>query len=100
MQVIGVATDRRAPADSSSPDDERAMLYDTMFAYGGTFSVADNKVIHHVDVSWNETWTGTDQVRAFEISQNILTITSSIPDPVSGVESHYTIEWEKVPARR
>jgi len=72
------------------------MLYDTMFAYAGNFSVEGSKVIHHVDISWNETWTGTDQIRAFELSGNTLVINTSIPDPVSGAEDHYAVSWEKV----
>lgn len=96
MQVIGVAADRTVPAGTSPPDSERVMLYDTMFAYAGTFSVEGDKIIHHVDISWNETWTGTDQMRAFEVRGSILTLTTRIRDQVSGVESHYALTWEKM----
>jgi hypothetical protein len=99
MQVIGVAADRSEPADTSPPDEERVSLYDTMFAYAGRFSVHGDRVIHHVDVSWNEAWTGTDQSRAFEVSNNILTLTTLIPDPVSGGENHYAVSWEKIAGR-
>lgn len=96
MQVIGVADDRIEPADTSPPDSERVSLYDTMFAYGGTFSVQGDRVIHHVDVSWNEAWTGTDQIRAFEVTGGVLTLTTLVRDPASGVESHYAVSWEKI----
>lgn len=100
MQVIGVADDRRGAAGVNPPDNERLALYDTMFAYAGTFSVEGDKVVHHVDISWNEAWTGTDQVRDFEVSGNVLTITSRIRDPVSGLENHYAVVWEKVAGLR
>ena len=65
MQVIGAASGRIVPGDPAPPDNERVALHDTMFAYAGTYSVEAGNVIHHVDVSWNEVWTGTDQIRHF-----------------------------------
>jgi len=97
MQVIGAANDRKVRAGASPSDDERVALYDTMFAYAGTYSVQDDKVIHHVDISWNEVWTGIDQTRHYEVHGNVLTLTTRIPDPVSGAETVYAVVWEKVP---
>jgi hypothetical protein len=57
---------------SYSADDRIVALYDTMFSYAGTYSVETDKIIHHVDISWNESWTGTDQIRLFEASGNTL----------------------------
>ena len=37
----------------------------------------NEKVVHPVDISWNEAWTGTDQVRFFKLDGNILTITAA-----------------------
>lgn len=96
MQVIGAAKVRRAPAGSSALDDERVALYDTMFAYAGTYSLEDGKVIHHVEISWNQVWTGTDQTRLFEVSGNTLTLTTRFSDPASGTETDYAVVWEKV----
>jgi Lipocalin-like domain len=58
--------------------------------------VEADKVIHHVDISWNETWTGTDQIRLFEVNGNTLTLTTRITDPASGTEAHYAAVWETV----
>ncbi len=96
MQVIEAAKVRIAPAGSTPSDDERVALYDTMFAYAGTYSVEAGKVIHHVDISWNEVWTGTDQPRLYEVNGNTLTLTTRIADPASGREAHYAVVWEKV----
>jgi Lipocalin-like domain len=96
MQVIGAAKDRIVPAGSAPADDERVALYDTMFAYAGTYSVEAGKVIHHVDISWNEVWTDTDQTRLFEVNGNILTLTTRMADPASGTEALYIVVWEKV----
>jgi hypothetical protein len=89
MQVIGAAEGRVVT-------DERVTLYDTMFAYAGTYSIEADKVIHHVDISWNEGWTGTDQIRFFELNGNTLTLTTRFPDPASFTEAHYAVVWQKV----
>jgi hypothetical protein len=96
MQVIGAAKDRTPPGGAAPTDAERAALYDSMFAYAGSYSVQGNKVIHHVDVSWNESWTGTEQIRLFEVSGNTLTLSTRIADPSTGVESSYALIWEKL----
>lgn len=96
MQVIGAAKGRIVPAGSAAANDERVTLYDTMFAYAGTYSIETDKVVHHVDISWNETWTGTDQTRLFDVSGNTLTLTTRITDPATGMEAHYAVVWEKV----
>jgi hypothetical protein len=96
MQVIGAANDRIAPPDPTPPHHERVMLYDTMFAYAGRYSVETGKVIHHVDISWNQVWTGTDQVRLFEVHGTTLTLTTRIMDPTNAVETHYALVWERV----
>jgi hypothetical protein len=96
MQVIGVASGRIPPAGLIPTDSERVALHDTMFAYAGTYSVEAGKVIHHVDISWNEVWTGTDQIRLFEVNGNILTLTTWFTDSASGTEVLYAVVWEKV----
>ena len=96
MQVIAAANGRIVPLGAAPSDNERLALYDTTFAYAGTYSVEVGKVIHHVDISWNETWTGTDQIRLFELSGNTLTLTTRITDPAGGTEAHYAVVWEKV----
>ena len=96
MQAIGTSSERIAPYPRAVTDEQRAALYQTMFAYAGTYSLETGKVTHHVDVSWNEVWTGTEQVRFIEVKGNILTIQSRAIDPASGMEAQYTVMWEKV----
>jgi hypothetical protein len=96
MQAIGTANGRIAPASPTPPDNERILLHDTMFAYAGTYTVDAGKVIHHVDISWNEVWTGTDQIRLFEMNGNTLTLRTHATDPASETETLYAVVWEKV----
>jgi len=48
-----------------------------MVAYSGRYTVEGEKVIHHVDVSWNQAWTGTDLVRFFKREEDKLVITTA-----------------------
>ena len=100
MQVIGAANGRIVPQDPALTDEEQVALHQTMFAYAGTYSVEAGKVTHHVDISWNEVWNGTDQVRFYEVNGNSLTITSRAIDPASGAEAQYVVVWEKVTTPR
>jgi hypothetical protein len=63
MQAIGTSSGRLVPLDLALTDEERVALHKTMFAYAGTYSVDAGKVTHHVDISWNEVWNGTDGER-------------------------------------
>lgn len=100
MQVIGAASDRIVPVGTTPPDNERVALHDTMFAYAGTYSLEVGKVIHHVDISWNEVWTGTDQTRHFEVNGDTLTLSMSVTDPAHDEETRYVVVWEKVTSPR
>jgi hypothetical protein len=100
MQVIGTASGRLVPHDSAVTAEEQLALHQTMFAYAGSYSVDAAKVTHHVDISWNEVWNGTHQVRLYEVNGNTLTISSRLIDPVSGTEAQYVLLWEKVTVLR
>src|SRR5258707_9967340 len=60
MYAIGVVEDRPKPCDPVPTDDEKVKLQESMFGYAGTYTADGKKVVHHVDISWNQSWTGTD----------------------------------------
>jgi hypothetical protein len=95
MHAIVVADSRPRPEARPSESD-KARLFETTVAYSGTYRVEGATVTHSVDVSWNEQWTGHDQVRYFDLAGDQLTIsTGPIPDPVDGETSTYIIEWRR-----
>lgn len=96
MQVIGTSSGRLVPHDPTPTDQEHVSLYKTMFAYAGTYSLEAGKVVHHVDISWNEVWNGTDQARFYEVNGRTLTITTRAMNPESDTEAQYVLVWEKV----
>jgi hypothetical protein len=90
MCAMVVKDERPKIAGSREPTDhELASLFTTMGAYGGTFTVDGDRVTHHVDISWNGSWTGTDQVRTFRVEGRKLFITSVQPESVA------SLVWEK-----
>ena len=102
MSAIGTADGRKAPASAPPSDAEQVYLQQTMFAYAGTYAVDGNTVTHRVDISWNQSFTGTEQVRLYELAGDLLTITSAnrFAD-ADGHEGHLVAVWERVavPAR-
>ena len=100
-RMYAIATsDNRIKPDAANPTDEhRVKLHQTMFAYAGTYTLDGDKVTHHVDISWNEDWTGTDQVRFYKLEGNTLTITGAPnKSPLDGREGRGVVVWEKVKA--
>jgi Lipocalin-like domain len=75
MLGLMVSDRRPKPSDLTKVSDkDRVELFNTLAAYGGTFEVSGTQVVHKVDISWNETWTGTTQVRDFSLDGDRLTI--------------------------
>jgi hypothetical protein len=97
MSGIMVKANRPKPADlAKMTDQERAELFKSMVAYAGTFKVEGSRVVHNIDISWNENWTGMAQVRNFRIEGRRLIISL---DPQIGTEGTLIIAvltWEKV----
>jgi hypothetical protein len=98
MSAIEVAEERLKPADLSRVNDtDRASLFRTMLAYAGTFSFDGEVVTHHVDISWNNNWTGTNQVRNVRLEGRRLYITTNVqPSPADGRLMVGILTWEKV----
>ena len=74
---------RQKPAGPRATDDEAQALFRTLIAYTGTFAVHGNQVLFDVDVSWNESWTGSRQVRSFELAGDDLKISAEIINPMT-----------------
>jgi Lipocalin-like domain len=96
MTVI-VDADRKKPAGAVATAPEAEALFRSMAAYAGTYTIKGNQVIHRPDASWNETWTGTDQVRDYKFDGDLLSLsTAPSPSPFTGAMSVRTLVWEKI----
>jgi Lipocalin-like domain len=64
MMTIIVRSDRPKPESiDKMTDQQRADLRQSMAACAGTYIFDGKRIEHHIDVSWNEVWTGTTVVR-------------------------------------
>jgi hypothetical protein len=74
--AIQTAEGRKAP----KTDEDRAAAFRSMLAYSGKYRTEGNKIIINVDIAWDETWTGSEQVRYYRFDGDKLYIESA-PQP-------------------
>jgi hypothetical protein len=79
MMTIVTRADRK-PATTV---EEQAALLQSMVAYSGRYTVEGNRLITRPDVTWNEIYSGTEQVRYYSLNGETLALTTA-PQP-SGV---------------
>lgn len=94
---ILVWADRSQPADEVPTDAERVALHKSVIAYAGSYTIEADRLVFHIDISWNQSWTGTDHVRltAWDGARLVL---RTLPhrSAADGIESVFTQVWEKL----
>jgi hypothetical protein len=99
MMVMIVGSDRRKPAGAIATPDEAEALIKSMLAYAGTYSIDTEAktVTHHIDVSWDQARTGTDNVRSYKLEGDRLMLSTDLSaDPVTGQKTVRTLVWERL----
>jgi Lipocalin-like domain len=97
VMVLVLKRDRQTPAGPVPTSEEKITLYDSMFAYAGTFTVDQEKVVHHIDMSWNQAWTGTHQIRFFNLRDGILTyVGAPAKNPMTGRDCVHTVIFHRL----
>ena len=77
-------------------DQQRADLFRTMTSYGGTYTFDGHTLEHHVDISWNQVWTGTTVIRDVQRDgDKLIYTTRPAPFAADGKLSVLTIVWQK-----
>ena len=98
MQVLIGSPDRpRFRGEwSAIPDRDKAACLDRMVAYSGRFTVAGDRVLHHVDVCWIPNWEGRDLVRlaSFPDAEHLLLRTEAATD--GRPRPKQEVLWERV----
>jgi Lipocalin-like domain len=98
MFFMLVGDNRAKPAGTPPSDEEKARLFGTLIAYSGTYVAEGDRATHKVDLSWNQSWTGGDQVRFFKVDGTTLTITTAInTNPRDGREGRSVLVFTKTP---
>jgi hypothetical protein len=97
MYALFVAGGRVVPAGDQPTDGERVQLHKSMVAYAGTYTIAGDKVVHHIDIAWNNARLGSDQVRFFKLDGDRLTLTTERnKSPIDGSEGFGVLEFERI----
>ena len=97
MILLSTDSARKKPAGEVPTAAEAEALYRSMIAYAGTYKVEGNKVTYDLEATWNESWTGTKQVRFWEINGERLTVTTpEIVNPLTGKRSVFKLTFVKV----
>lgn len=96
VMVFVLKSGRPRPASNPPTNEEKIALFDSMFAYVGTYVVESDRVIHTVDGSWNEVWTGTQQVRLITLQgAQLVYRTPEIVDPMDGKLCTYEVMFSR-----
>jgi hypothetical protein len=96
MIALLVRSDRPMPVCETASAGEAEKLFRSVVSYAGTYSVNGDEVTHHVDISWNELWTGTDQTRIVTFEGDYVHLsTRPSPDPIEGKMSVRTMTWKR-----
>jgi len=99
MMVMIVGGERKKPAGAVATPEEAQALLTSMLAYAGTYTIdAQAKtVVHHIDISWGQSRTGTDQVRSYKLEGKRITLTTEpSADPATGKKTVRTLVWERL----
>ncbi len=99
MMVMIVGGERKKPAGAVATPEEAQALLTSMLAYAGTYTInAQAKtVVHHIEISWDQSRTGTDQVRSYKLEGKRITLTTEpSADPATGKKTVRTLVWEKL----
>jgi hypothetical protein len=99
MIALIVRSGRARPAGAVPTAAEAEGLLRSVVSYAGPYSVDGDQVTHRVDISWNESWTGTVQTRTVRFDGARLVLSTPVSrDPLDGLMSVRTMTWERVAA--
>jgi Lipocalin-like domain len=98
MIVLIVRNPRPKPEGAEKiTDEQRIDLFRTMTAYAGTYKFDGTTVEHSIEISMNEVWSGTKQVRTVERDgERLVYSTPPFPFHTDGKMSINSLVWEKV----
>jgi hypothetical protein len=78
-------------------DQQRIELFRTITAYAGTYKFDGTTIEHSIEISMNEVWSGTKQVRFVKRDgDRLIYSTPPFPFHTDGKMSVNTLVWEKV----
>jgi Lipocalin-like domain len=80
-----------------SPHEEQAEAFNTFLAYAGRYTLSDDKVTHHVEISSIQNYVNKDLVRSIKFEGDRLTLVTP-PMTVNGKIQTIELIWERLPS--
>jgi hypothetical protein len=77
VALVMTGETRKAAAGATATSEEASALFSSMAAAAGTYRLEGNTLTVSVTSSWNESWTGTQQIRSVELKDGQLTLSSA-----------------------
>lgn len=97
MLALITRAGRKKPAALVANAVEAEALIRSMISYGARYECVGDEVVHHCDISWNESFTGTVQRRNVTFDGSRMTLSPPpSPDPTDGTVSVRRLVWEKL----
>jgi lipocalin-like protein len=98
VMVLIVRNPRPRPESAEKiTDQQRIDLLRTMTAYAGTYKFDGSSIEHDIEISMNEVWSGTKQLRTIKRDgEHLVYTTLPFPFHTDGKMSINTLTWEKI----
>jgi hypothetical protein len=98
MIVLIVRNPRPKPDGAENiSDQQRVDLFRTITAYAGTYKFDGSSIEHSFEISMNEVWSGTKQIRTVKRDgERLIYSTPPFPFHTDGRMSINTLVWERV----
>lgn len=80
-----------------SPQEEQAEAFNTFLAYAGRYTLGDDKVTHHVEISSIQNYVNKDLVRSIKFDGDRITLITP-PMAVNGKIQTIELIWQRLPA--
>ncbi len=84
-------------AETPALQAERAEAFKTFLAYAGRYTLAGDKVNHHIEISSIQNFVGKDLVRSVNFQGDQIILTTP-PAPVNGKIQIIKLIWQRLPA--
>lgn len=79
-----------------SPQEEQAEAFNTFLAYAGRYTLSDDKVTHHVEISSIQNYANRDLLRSIKFDGDRITLITP-PMPVNGKIQTIELIWQRLP---
>ncbi|NIB40529.1 lipocalin-like domain-containing protein [Pseudomaricurvus alkylphenolicus] len=78
----------------TASDEEKARAYDQYLTYFGRYTLSNDQVTHHIEISLFPDWIDNNQHRTVKLEAGVLYITARIEEGTPEARTSYLI-WEK-----